>query len=87
MFPLWCSLGQTHLCHPISADSQLQAMSSFINFLFLPSLLTFPLLPSQVIDAGANALVAGSAVFKTKSYRDAIAGIKASKAPAMAGAR
>ena len=45
------------------------------------------LLSSQVIDAGANALVAGSAVFKAKSYRDAISGIKASKAPAMAGAR
>lgn len=41
----------------------------------------------KVIDAGANALVAGSAVFKAKSYRDAISGIKASKAPAMAGAR
>ncbi|KAL6757952.1 ribulose phosphate-3-epimerase chloroplast precursor [Haematococcus lacustris] len=38
----------------------------------------------QVIEAGANALVAGSAVFKAKSYRDAIAGIKASKRPAMA---
>ncbi|GFH08523.1 ribulose-phosphate 3-epimerase, partial [Haematococcus lacustris] len=38
----------------------------------------------KVIEAGANALVAGSAVFKAKSYRDAIAGIKASKRPAMA---
>ncbi|PNH04980.1 Ribulose-phosphate 3-epimerase, chloroplastic [Tetrabaena socialis] len=37
----------------------------------------------KVIDAGANALVAGSAVFKAKSYRDAISGIKASKAPAV----
>ncbi|KAG2445985.1 hypothetical protein HXX76_000588 [Chlamydomonas incerta] len=36
----------------------------------------------KVIDAGANALVAGSAVFKAKSYRDAIHGIKVSKAPA-----
>jgi ribulose-phosphate 3-epimerase len=36
----------------------------------------------KVIDAGANALVAGSAVFKAKSYRDAIIGIKNSKAPA-----
>ena len=34
-----------------------------------------------VIEAGANALVAGSAVFGAKSYRDAIAGIKASKRP------
>jgi ribulose-phosphate 3-epimerase len=36
----------------------------------------------KVINAGANALVAGSAVFKAKSYKDAIAGIKSSKAPA-----
>lgn len=35
----------------------------------------------KVIDAGANAIVAGSAVFKAKSYRDAINGIKASKKP------
>eukprot|EP00270_Netrium_digitus_P016208 TRINITY_DN5791_c0_g2_i1.p1 TRINITY_DN5791_c0_g2~~TRINITY_DN5791_c0_g2_i1.p1 ORF type:complete len:318 (-),score=77.43 TRINITY_DN5791_c0_g2_i1:195-1031(-) len=35
----------------------------------------------KVIDAGANALVAGSAVFGAKNYKDAIAGIKASKAP------
>jgi hypothetical protein len=28
------------------------------------------LLPGQVIEAGANAIVAGSAVFKAKSYRD-----------------
>lgn len=35
----------------------------------------------KVIDAGANALVAGSAVFKAPSYRDAINGIKASKKP------
>jgi ribulose-phosphate 3-epimerase len=39
----------------------------------------------QLIDAGANALVAGSAVFGAKSYSDAIAGIKASKAPAQNG--
>lgn len=38
----------------------------------------------KVIDAGANAIVAGSAVFKADSYADAIAGIKASKAPVMA---
>jgi len=35
----------------------------------------------KVIDAGANAIVAGSAVFGAESYKDAIAGIKASKAP------
>eukprot|EP00475_Leptophrys_vorax_P042656 TRINITY_DN80483_c0_g1_i1.p1 TRINITY_DN80483_c0_g1~~TRINITY_DN80483_c0_g1_i1.p1 ORF type:complete len:306 (+),score=47.46 TRINITY_DN80483_c0_g1_i1:80-919(+) len=35
----------------------------------------------KVIEAGANALVAGSAVFGAKSYKDAIAGIKASKRP------
>ncbi|GBF90919.1 hypothetical protein Rsub_03774 [Raphidocelis subcapitata] len=35
----------------------------------------------KVIDAGANAIVAGSAVFKAPSYRDAINGIKASKKP------
>lgn len=35
----------------------------------------------KVIEAGANALVAGSAVFKAKSYRDAIKGIKTSKRP------
>ena len=36
----------------------------------------------QVIEAGANALVAGSAVFNSPDYAAAIAGIKASKAPA-----
>ena len=35
----------------------------------------------QVIEAGANALVAGSAVFGAESYKDAIQGIKTSKAP------
>lgn len=40
----------------------------------------------QVIDAGANALVAGSAVFKAPSYRSAIEGIKVSKAPAKVAA-
>eukprot|EP00850_Spirogloea_muscicola_P004491 SM000019S05035 [mRNA] locus=s19:594571:597261:+ [translate_table: standard] len=35
----------------------------------------------KVIEAGANALVAGSAVFGAKSYKEAIAGIKASKKP------
>jgi ribulose-phosphate 3-epimerase len=35
----------------------------------------------KVIDAGANALVAGSAVFNSGDYAKAIAGIKASKAP------
>ena len=35
----------------------------------------------KVIDAGANALVAGSAVFNSDDYAKAIAGIKASKAP------
>lgn len=35
-----------------------------------------------MIDAGANALVAGSAVFGAKDYAEAIKGIKASKAPA-----
>ncbi|KAK9901247.1 hypothetical protein WJX75_002268 [Coccomyxa subellipsoidea] len=35
----------------------------------------------QLIDAGANALVAGSAVFGAKSYKDAIEGIINSKAP------
>lgn len=38
----------------------------------------------KVIEAGANAIVAGSAVFKAKSYKDAIAGIKASKRPVAA---
>lgn len=32
-----------------------------------------------VIEAGANAIVAGSAVFGAESYSDAIAGIKANK--------
>ncbi len=41
----------------------------------------------KVIEAGANALVAGSAVFKAPSYADAIKGIKASKrAPALVAA-
>eukprot|EP00246_Nothoceros_aenigmaticus_P010269 TRINITY_DN26683_c0_g1_i1.p1 TRINITY_DN26683_c0_g1~~TRINITY_DN26683_c0_g1_i1.p1 ORF type:complete len:318 (+),score=32.15 TRINITY_DN26683_c0_g1_i1:67-954(+) len=35
----------------------------------------------KVIEAGANALVAGSAVFGAKSYADAIKGIKESKKP------
>lgn len=40
----------------------------------------------KVIDAGANALVAGSAVFKAKSYADAIKGIKKSKSPVLVAA-
>ncbi|GBG69155.1 hypothetical protein CBR_g3855 [Chara braunii] len=39
----------------------------------------------KVIEAGANALVAGSAVFGAKSYKDAIQGIKSSKAPTPVG--
>ncbi|KAL2621505.1 hypothetical protein R1flu_001710 [Riccia fluitans] len=35
----------------------------------------------KVIEAGANALVAGSAVYGAKSYADAIKGIKTSKRP------
>jgi ribulose-phosphate 3-epimerase len=35
----------------------------------------------KVIEAGANALVSGSGVFKAKSYEDAIRGIKNSKRP------
>ena len=35
----------------------------------------------EVIEAGANAIVAGSAVFKAPSYVGAIEGIKASKRP------
>ncbi|AFY39034.1 ribulose-5-phosphate 3-epimerase [[Leptolyngbya] sp. PCC 7376] len=35
----------------------------------------------QVIDAGANAIVAGSAVFKADDYADAIEGIRNSKKP------
>jgi ribulose-phosphate 3-epimerase len=38
----------------------------------------------KVIEAGANAIVAGSAVFKAPSYRDAINGIKTSKRPVAA---
>jgi ribulose-phosphate 3-epimerase len=38
----------------------------------------------KVIEAGANALVAGSAVFGAKSYADAIRGIKTSKRPTAA---
>ena len=36
----------------------------------------------KLIDAGANALVAGSAVYGAKEYAEAIKGIKNSKAPA-----
>ena len=36
----------------------------------------------QVLEAGANAIVAGSAVFKAKDYADAIEGIRNSKRPA-----
>lgn len=35
----------------------------------------------KVIEAGANAIVSGSGVFKAASYADAIKGIKESKAP------
>ncbi|KAG2263634.1 hypothetical protein Bca52824_070713 [Brassica carinata] len=35
----------------------------------------------KVIEAGANALVAGSAVFGAKDYEEAIKGIKNSKKP------
>eukprot|EP00200_Dunaliella_tertiolecta_P002603 CAMPEP_0202350556 /NCGR_PEP_ID=MMETSP1126-20121109/7580_1 /ASSEMBLY_ACC=CAM_ASM_000457 /TAXON_ID=3047 /ORGANISM="Dunaliella tertiolecta, Strain CCMP1320" /LENGTH=260 /DNA_ID=CAMNT_0048942549 /DNA_START=155 /DNA_END=937 /DNA_ORIENTATION=+ len=38
----------------------------------------------KVIEAGANAIVAGSAVFKAPNYKDAIDGIRSSKAPAKA---
>eukprot|EP00878_Enallax_costatus_P000533 GHUV01000628.1.p1 GENE.GHUV01000628.1~~GHUV01000628.1.p1 ORF type:complete len:268 (+),score=87.46 GHUV01000628.1:143-946(+) len=40
----------------------------------------------KVIEAGANAIVAGSAVFGAKSYKDAINGIKTSKRPVPAAA-
>ncbi|KAH9569733.1 hypothetical protein CY35_02G006100 [Sphagnum magellanicum] len=43
-----------------------------------------PINAYKVIEAGANALVAGSAVFGAKSYADAIRGIKTSKRPAAA---
>ncbi len=36
----------------------------------------------QVLEAGANAIVAGSAVFKAPSYKEAIEGIRHSKRPA-----
>ncbi|MEB3219590.1 MAG: ribulose-phosphate 3-epimerase [Nostocales cyanobacterium 94392] len=36
----------------------------------------------QVLEAGANAIVAGSAVFKAKSYKEAIEGIRNSQRPA-----
>ncbi|PSR95794.1 Ribulose-phosphate 3-epimerase [Actinidia chinensis var. chinensis] len=39
----------------------------------------------KVIEAGANALVAGSAVFGAKDYAEAIKGIKASKSPVAVG--
>ena len=35
----------------------------------------------QVLEAGANAIVAGSAVFKAKDYAEAIANIRHSKRP------
>jgi ribulose-phosphate 3-epimerase len=35
----------------------------------------------QVLEAGANAIVAGSAVFKAKDYKEAIEGIRNSKRP------
>ncbi|MGD1913851.1 MAG: ribulose-phosphate 3-epimerase [Rivularia sp. (in: cyanobacteria)] len=35
----------------------------------------------QVLEAGANAIVAGSAVFKAKNYKEAIEGIRNSKRP------
>lgn len=37
----------------------------------------------QVLEAGANAIVAGSAVFKAKDYNQAIEGIRNSKRPAL----
>jgi ribulose-phosphate 3-epimerase len=36
----------------------------------------------QVLEAGANAIVAGSAVFKASDYAEAITGIRNSKRPA-----
>lgn len=39
----------------------------------------------KLIDAGANALVAGSAVYGAKDYAEAVRGIKTSKAPASNG--
>ncbi|NJP11304.1 MAG: ribulose-phosphate 3-epimerase [Leptolyngbyaceae cyanobacterium RU_5_1] len=38
----------------------------------------------QVLEVGANAIVAGSAVFKAKDYADAIEGIRHSKRPELA---
>ncbi|MCU0519055.1 MAG: ribulose-phosphate 3-epimerase, partial [Oscillatoria sp. Prado101] len=35
----------------------------------------------EVLEVGANAIVAGSAVFKAKSYAEAIEGIRNSKRP------
>ena len=35
----------------------------------------------QVVEAGANAIVAGSAVFNAPDYREAIAGIRNSRRP------
>jgi ribulose-phosphate 3-epimerase len=35
----------------------------------------------QVLEAGANAIVAGSAVFKAPDYAQAIAGVRQSKRP------
>jgi ribulose-phosphate 3-epimerase len=35
----------------------------------------------QVLEVGANAIVAGSAVFNTKDYAEAITGIRNSKRP------
>lgn len=40
----------------------------------------------QVLEAGANAIVAGSAVFNTEDYKDAIHSIRNSKRPEMAHA-
>jgi ribulose-phosphate 3-epimerase len=39
-----------------------------------------------VVDAGANAIVAGSAIFNAPSYADAIAGIKSCKKAAAVAA-
>ena len=39
---------------------------------------------AMLIDAGCNAIVAGSAVFNSPDYAEAIKGIKYAKQPAMA---
>ncbi len=71
------TLSTTHTLNPPPPHTHTQGLNPWIE---VDGGVT-PANAYKVIDAGANALVAGSAVFGAPDYAEAIKGIKASKAP------